>query len=42
MKKVLIALLAAGLLTSCGNEPTTSIEKKEEAPAVEEQAETPA
>lgn len=42
MKKVLIALLAAGLLTACGSEPTTSTEKKEEAPAVEEQAETPA
>ena len=42
MKKVLIALLAAGLLTACGSEPTTSTEKKEEAPAVEEQTETPA
>lgn len=42
MKKLLVALLAAGLLTSCGSEPTTSAEKKEEAPAVEEQAETPA
>lgn len=42
MKKVLIALLAAGLLTACGSEPTTSTEKKEEAPAVEEQVETPA
>lgn len=42
MKKLLVALLAAGLLTSCGSEPTTSTEKKEEAPAVEEQAETPA
>lgn len=42
MKKLLVALLAAGLLTSCGSEPTTSTEKKEEAQAVEEQAETPA
>lgn len=42
MKKVLMALLAAGLLTACGSEPTTSTEKKEEAPAVEEQTETPA
>lgn len=41
LKKALIALLAAGILTACGSEPTTSTEKKEEAPAVEEQSETP-
>lgn len=40
MKKVLITLLAAGLLTACGSKPSTSTEKKEEAPAVEEKAET--
>lgn len=41
LKKALIALLAAGILTACGSEPTTSTKKKEEAPAVEEQSETP-
>ena len=30
MKKILVALLAAGLLTACGSEPTTSTKKKEE------------
>lgn len=31
MKKAVIALMMAGILTACGSEPTTSTEKKEEA-----------